>query len=488
MSLHDKTLTQLRDGLRAGDFSSRELTTHFLDRIKTLDGELNAFISVTEEHALAQADAADCARANAEAGPLNGVPIAHKDIFCTRGVRTSCASKMLDNFISPYDATVVRRLANDGIVMLGKTNMDEFAMGSSNETSWYGPVKNPWQLDSVPGGSSGGSAASVAARLAPAATGTDTGGSIRQPAALCGITGLKPTYGTVSRWGMIAFASSLDQAGPMARNAADCALLMQSMAGHDEKDSTCLNRKVDDYLSGLNKDIAGLTIGLPDEFFPQNLDGRIAEFTRDAVRELEKQGAKVVRISLPSVKLSVPAYYVIAPAEASSNLSRFDGVRYGYRCTAPSDLMDLYKRSRSEGFGDEVKRRILVGTYALSHGYYDAYYLKAQKVRRLIRDDFSHAFEQCDVIAGPTSPELAFKLGAKKDDPVTMYMADVFTIAVNLAGLPALSMPGGFIDGLPVGVQLIGNYFREDQLLNVAHRYQLATDWHDQKPAFGGQL
>ena len=486
MSMHDKTLRQLRDGLQQGDFSSRELTQHFLDRINALDGELNSFITVTAEQALAQADAADQARASGNAGVLNGVPIAHKDIFCTRGVRTSCASRMLDNFVSPYDATVVQNLHTAGVVMLGKTNMDEFAMGSSNETSFYGAVKNPWDTQRVPGGSSGGSAAAVAARLAPAATGTDTGGSIRQPAALCGITGLKPTYGTVSRWGMIAFASSLDQAGPMARTAEDCALLLQSMAGHDDKDSTCLNRAVDDYLSGLDNSIAGLTIGLPEEFFPQDLDGRIAETTREAVRALEKQGAKVVSVSLPNIKLSVPAYYVIAPAEASSNLSRFDGVRYGHRCDNPSDLMDLYKRSRSEGFGEEVKRRILVGTYALSHGYYDAYYRKAQKVRRLIRDDFARAFEKCDVIAGPTSPELAFALGSKNDDPVTMYMADVFTIAVNLAGLPGMSVPAGFIDGLPVGMQLVGNYFREDQLLNVAHRYQQDTDWHLRAPTVGG--
>lgn len=488
MSLHDKSLTQLRDGMQQGDFSSREVTEHFLARIKKHDGQLNSFISVTEEHALQQADAADQARQKNQGGVLNGVPIAHKDIFCTRGIRTSCASRMLDNFISPYDATVVDKLSNAGIVTLGKTNMDEFAMGSSNETSFYGPVKNPWDLSRVPGGSSGGSAAAVAARLAPAATGTDTGGSIRQPAALCGITGLKPTYGTVSRWGMIAFASSLDQAGPMARSAEDCALLLQNMVGHDEKDSTCLNRAVDNYLSDLGNDINGLTIGLPEEFFPSDLNGDIADVTRKAIAELEKQGAKVVSISLPSVKLSVPTYYVIAPAEASSNLSRFDGVRYGYRCEDPTDLMDLYKRSRSEGFGDEVKRRILVGTYALSHGYYDAYYLKAQKVRRLIRNDFARAFEKVDVIAGPTSPELAFELGAKKDDPITMYMADVFTIAVNLAGLPALSMPGGFINGLPVGVQLIGNYFREGQILNAAHRFQLATDWHTQAPTFAGDI
>lgn len=486
MSLHDKTLKQLRDGLKQGDFSARELSEHFLARIKQLDSSLNSFISVTEEQALAQADLADGKRQHGEEGPLNGLPIAHKDIFCTRGVRTSCASRMLDNFISPYNATVVEKLATDGAVMLGKTNMDEFAMGSSNETSFYGPVKNPWNLQCVPGGSSGGSAAAVAARLTPAATGTDTGGSIRQPAALCGITGLKPTYGTVSRWGMVAFASSLDQAGPMARSAEDCALMLQSMVGHDEKDSTCLNRSVDNYLSVLGNDIAGLTIGLPEEFFPADLNGDIATVTRNAIAELEKQGAKAVSISLPSIKLSVPTYYVIAPAEASSNLSRFDGVRYGYRCDQPKDLMDLYKRSRSEGFGDEVKRRILVGTYALSHGYYDAYYLKAQKIRRLIRDDFERAFEKVDLIAGPTSPEPAFALGAKKDDPITMYMADVFTIAVNLAGLPALSMPGGFINGLPVGVQLIGNYFREGQILNAAHRFQQATDWHLQQPTFQG--
>jgi aspartyl-tRNA(Asn)/glutamyl-tRNA(Gln) amidotransferase subunit A len=486
MSLHQQTLTELKALLDAGKVSARELADHFLARIETLDGELNSFVTVTADLARRQADDADAARAAGNAGLLNGLPIAHKDIFCTTGVRTSCGSRMLDNFVSPYDATVVERMRAAGAVMLGKTNMDEFAMGSSNETSFYGPVKNPWDLSRVPGGSSGGSAAAVAARLAPAATGTDTGGSIRQPAALTGITGLKPTYGTVSRWGMIAFASSLDQAGPMAQSAADCALMLQSMAGHDDKDSTSLQRAADDYLAGLDKPLAGLTVGLPEEFFPASLDGRIAELTREAARELERQGARVVSVSLPSVRLSVPAYYVIAPAEASSNLSRFDGVRYGYRCKDPADLMDLYKRSRSEGFGDEVQRRILVGTYALSHGYYDAYYLRAQKVRRLISDDFARAFDKVDVILGPTSPEMAFPLGAKKDDPVTMYMADVFTIAVNLAGLPALSMPAGLIDGLPAGVQLIGNYFREGQLLNVAHRYQQAIDWHRRAPAFGG--
>ena len=480
--MHDKTLTELKAGLQAGDFSSRELTEHFLERIKRHDGELNSFITVTEEQALRQADAADQAIAAGDHRLLTGLPIAHKDIFCTEGVRTSCGSRMLDNFIAPYTATAVEKMAAEGAVMLGKTNMDEFAMGSSNETSFYGPVKNPWDTERVPGGSSGGAAAGLAARLAPGATGTDTGGSIRQPAALNGVTGLKPTYGRVSRWGMIAFASSLDQAGPLGLSAADCALMLQAMAGHDEKDSTCLNEPVDDYLGALDQSVDGLKIGVPEEFFPDNLDGAIADNAHEAMRELEKQGAKLVKLSLPSIKLSVPAYYVIAPAEASSNLSRFDGVRFGYRCEDPKDLEDLYKRSRSEGFGAEVKRRILVGTYALSAGYYDAYYKRAQKVRRLIRDDFSRAFKDVDVIMGPTSPETAFKLGAKADDPVNMYMADVFTIAVNLAGLPALSMPSGFINGLPAGTQVIGNYFQEGRILNVAHRYQMATDWHQQAP------
>ncbi len=480
--MHDKTLTELKAGLQAGDFSSRELTEHFLERIKRHDGELNSFITVTEEQALRQADAADQAIAAGDHRLLTGLPIAHKDIFCTEGVRTSCGSRMLDNFIAPYTATAVEKMATEGAVMLGKTNMDEFAMGSSNETSFYGPVKNPWDTERVPGGSSGGAAAGLAARLAPGATGTDTGGSIRQPAALNGVTGLKPTYGRVSRWGMIAFASSLDQAGPLGLSAADCALMLQAMAGHDEKDSTCLNEPVDDYLGALDQSVDGLKIGVPEEFFPDNLDGAIADNAREAMRELEKQGAKLVKLSLPSIKLSVPAYYVIAPAEASSNLSRFDGVRFGYRCEDPKDLEDLYKRSRSEGFGAEVKRRILVGTYALSAGYYDAYYKRAQKVRRLIRDDFSRAFKDVDVIMGPTSPETAFKLGAKADDPVNMYMADVFTIAVNLAGLPALSMPSGFVDGLPAGTQVIGNYFQEGRILNVAHRYQMATDWHQRIP------
>lgn len=480
------TLSQLKQGLEQGEYSAEELASTLLSRIKSVDSQLNSFITITEEQALAAARASDQKRAAGQAGPLEGLPIAHKDIFCTQGVRTSCASKMLDNFTSPYDATVVEKLAAAGVVVLGKTNMDEFAMGSSNETSFYGPVRNPWDTNLVPGGSSGGSAAAVAARLVPAATGTDTGGSIRQPAALCGITGLKPTYGTVSRWGMIAFASSLDQAGPMARTAEDCALLYQTMAGHDQRDSTSLSRAVDNVIDSLGDDIKGLTIGLPEEFFPADLNGDIAAATEAAAKQLEALGAKLEKISLPSVTLSVPTYYVIAPAEASSNLSRYDGARYGYRCEAPVDLLDMYKRSRSEGFGDEVKRRILVGTYVLSHGYYDAYYLKAQKVRRLIRDDFDRAFEKVDLILGPTSPETAFNLGEKKDDPVTMYMADVFTIAVNLAGLPALSMPAGFIDGLPVGVQLVGNYFREGQLLNVAHQYQQHTDWHTRSPNMEG--
>lgn len=487
MTLHQLSLTELKTLLDDGKVSARELTDHFLARIEKLDGELNSFITVTAEQARREADAADAARSQGKAGLLNGLPIAHKDIFCTDGVRTSCASRMLDNFISPYDATVVERMRNAGAVMLGKTNMDEFAMGSSNETSFYGPVKNPWDLSRVPGGSSGGSAAAIAGRLVPAATGTDTGGSIRQPAALNGITGLKPTYGSISRWGAVAFASSLDQAGPMAKTAADCALMLQTMVGHDIKDATSVDRPADNYLANLDKPLAGLTVGLPEEFFPATLDDRIATLAREAARELERQGAKVVSVSLPSIGLSVPAYYVIAPAEASSNMSRFDGVRYGYRCQDPVDLMDLYKRSRSEGFGAEVQRRILIGTYALSHGYYDAYYVRAQKVRRLVRDDFVRAFEKVDVILGPTTPELAFPLGAKKNAPLTMYMTDIFTIAANLAGLPALSMPAGMIDQLPVGVQLIGNYFREGQLLNVAHRYQQATDWHRQAPAFGGE-
>ncbi|MFZ5722292.1 MAG: Asp-tRNA(Asn)/Glu-tRNA(Gln) amidotransferase subunit GatA [Pseudomonadota bacterium] len=480
--MHRQTLAELSRGLAERRFSGVELARHFLDRIAGRDPQLNSFITVTADAALAAAAAADRRRAAGETGPLLGLPIAHKDIFCTTGVRTSCGSRMLDNFTSPYDSEVTARLAAAGMVMLGKTNMDEFAMGSSNETSFYGAVKNPWDTARVPGGSSGGSAAAVAARLAPCATGTDTGGSIRQPAALCNLTGLKPTYGRVSRWGMIAFASSLDQAGPMTQTAEDCALLLNAMSGHDPKDSTSLAEAVPDYTKTLNDDLRGLRIGLPKQFFGAGLDAGTEQCVRDAVRQFEKLGATVREIDLPNVDLSVPAYYVIAPAECSSNLSRFDGVRFGHRCTDPKDLADLYERSRSEGFGAEVKRRILVGTYALSAGYFDAYYLKAQQVRRLIKDDFVRAFADVDVILGPTSPSTAFRLGEKKDDPVAMYLADIYTIAVNLAGIPGMSIPCGFDRGLPVGLQLIGNYFSEAKLLNVAHRYQQATDWHTRIP------
>ncbi len=481
--MHHKTLAELATGLAAKDFSSVELTRHFLERIRRHDGTLNSFITVCEEQALAQAAAADAARAAGQAGLLTGVPMAQKDIFCTQGVKTTCASKMLDSFISPYNADVIERSNAAGLVMLGKTNMDEFAMGSSNETSFYGPVKNPWDITRVPGGSSGGSAAAVAARLAPAATGTDTGGSIRQPAALCNLTGLKPTYGRVSRWGMIAFASSLDQAGPMTQTAEDAALLMNVMAGHDTRDSTSINHPVPDYRAQLNDSIEGLRIGLPKQYFGEGLDAGVAAVIDQAVAELKKLGATVVEIDLPTSDLAVPAYYVIAPAECSSNLSRFDGVRFGHRCDNPEDLTDLYKRSRAEGFGAEVKRRIMVGTYALSAGYYDAYYVQAQKVRRLIKNDFARAFEQCDVIAGPTSPTVAFGLGEKQSDPIAMYLSDIYTIATNLAGLPGMSLPAGFSQNLPVGLQLVGNYWSEAKLLNVAHRYQQVTDWHRRMPA-----
>ena len=481
--MHDLTLRELAEKLAAGAISSVELTQHFLDRIAAEDGKINSFVSVTAESALATAQAADAARAAGKAGPLSGIPLAHKDIFCTQGVRTACGSKMLDSFVAPYNAHVVDRLAAAGMVMLGKTNMDEFAMGSSNETSFYGAVANPWDLTKVPGGSSGGSAAAVAARLAPAATGTDTGGSIRQPAALCGITGLKPTYGRVSRWGMIAFASSLDQAGPMTQTAEDAALMLNAMAGFDERDSTSAQQAVLDYTADLNKDLKGLRVGIPKSWFGEGLDDGVATQVRAALAELEKQGAKLVEIELPNADLAVPTYYVLAPAEASSNLSRFDGVRYGHRCDAPKDLTDLYKRSRAEGFGSEVKRRILVGTYVLSAGYYDAYYLKALKTRRLIAEDFAKAFAEVDVIAGPTAPTTAFGIGEKADDPVTMYLSDIYTIAVNLAGLPGMSIPCGESAGMPVGLQLIGNLFDESRLLNVAHRYQQATDWHRRIPA-----
>ncbi len=480
--MHNKTLAELSAGLAGGEFSSVELTESYLERIGRFDGELNSFITVTADAARAQACAADGRRAAGQAGPLTGIPLAQKDIFCTDGVRTSCGSKMLDNFVAPYNATVVERCNAAGLVMLGKTNMDEFAMGSSNETSFYGPVKNPWDLAAVPGGSSGGSAAAVAARLAPAATGTDTGGSIRQPASLCGITGIKPTYGRVSRYGMIAFASSLDQGGPMARTAEDCALLLGAMAGFDPRDSTAVDSPVPDYGAALAKPVKGLKIGLPKEYFGEGLDPAVAQVIEAAIDEYKKLGAEVVEISLPNTNLAVPTYYVIAPAECSSNLSRMDGVRFGHRCQDPKDLLDLYTRSRGEGFGPEVKRRIMIGTYALSAGYYDAYYLKAQQLRHLIAEDFKAAFEQVDVIMGPTSPTVAFNLGEKSDDPVAMYLADIYTIAVNLAGLPGMSVPAGFVGNRPVGLQLIGNYFDEARLLGVAHQYQLATDWHTRAP------
>jgi aspartyl-tRNA(Asn)/glutamyl-tRNA(Gln) amidotransferase subunit A len=440
-------------------------------------------VTLTAEQALQAAREADQRIAAGDAGPLTGIPYLHKDIFCTDGVRTSCGSRMLDNFEAPYDAAVSEKLKQAGAVMLGKTNMDEFAMGSSKATSFYGPVKNPWDLERVPGGSSGGSAAAVAARLAPLATGTAPGGSSRQPAALWGITGLKPTYGRVSRYGMIAFASSLDQGGPFAASAADAAVLLPAMSGFDPRDSTSIDRPVDDYTAGLEQDLDGLVIGLPKEFFDEGLDADVRAVMETAIEQYKSLGATVKEISLPNSGLSVPVYYVVAPAECSSNLSRMDGVRFGHRCESPKDLDDLYTRSRGEGFGAEVKRRIMIGTYALSAGYYDAYYLKAQQIRRLIRDDFVKAFEGVDVIMGPTAPTTAFKLGEKSDDPVTMYLSDIYTIAVNLAGLPGMSIPAGLVDGLPVGLQLIGNYFDEGRLLNAAHRYQQVTDWHTQRPA-----
>jgi len=478
--MHSKTLAELSQGLAAGDFSSTELTQHYLDRINRLDSNYNSYITVTTEQALDQAKTADQQRAAGNGSPLTGIPIAHKDIFCTQDVKTSCASKMLDNFLPPYNATVIEKFNQAGAVSLGKTNMDEFAMGSSNETSFYGPVKNPWDTDCVPGGSSGGSAAAVAAQLAPAATGTDTGGSIRQPAALCGITGLKPTYGRVSRYGMIAFASSLDQGGPMTRTAEDAALLLNVMSGFDSKDSTSIDREVPDYRASLNDNLEGMNIGLPKEYFGNGLDSNIEQAIQNAIKEYESLGATVKEISLPHTELAVPCYYVVAPAEASTNLSRYDGVRYGYRCDNPQDLQDLYTRTREEGFGDEVKRRILVGTYALSAGFYDAYYRKAQKIRRLIKNDFTNAFKEVDIIMGPTTPNPAFKLGEKTNDPVTMYLEDIYTIATNLAGLPGLSIPAGLVDGKPVGLQLIGNDWTEAKLLNAGHQFQQVTDWHQQ--------
>jgi aspartyl-tRNA(Asn)/glutamyl-tRNA(Gln) amidotransferase subunit A len=479
----NSTLKSLSRDLAAKKLSSVEVAEYYINRIKWLAKNYNCFITVDEEQSLRQARAADQLRATGRAQPLTGVPIAQKDIFCAKGWLTTCGSKILSNFISPYDAHVVERLNAAGAVSLGKTNMDEFAMGSSNETSYYGPVKNPWDVSTVPGGSSGGSAAAVAARLAPAATGTDTGGSIRQPAALTGISGIKPTYGVVSRYGMIAFASSLDQAGPMARNAEDLALMLNVMAGFDERDSTSLQRDPEDYGRDFDRPITGLRVGLPKEFFAEGVSPDVAKAVDEAIAQYKKLGCEMVEITLPNMALSVPVYYVLAPAEASSNLARFDGARYGFRAAEYSDLLDMYKKTRAEGFGAEVKRRILIGTYVLSHGYYDAYYIRAQRLRRLIASDFTAAFEKCDIIMGPTSPTTAFKLGEKAADPVQMYLSDIYTIAVNLAGLPGMSIPCGFDGkGLPIGLQIIGNYFSEAQMLNVAHQYQLATDWHMRAP------
>jgi len=476
------TLMDIMRGLEAKQFSSVELTQAYLSEIKRSQSKLNAYVTICEDSALSQAEQADQARASGKAHRLAGVPIAHKDIFCTKDVLTTCGSRMLSNFTPPYDSTVVQKCNTANLVMLGKTNCDEFAMGSSNENSYFGKVANPWDLARVPGGSSGGSAAAVAARLCAAATGTDTGGSIRQPASFCGITGLKPTYGRVSRYGMVAFASSLDQGGLFTQTAEDAAALLEVIAGFDANDSTSVNQAIDNYLQSLNQPLKGLRIGLPKEYFDQALEKQIEQSLQTALAVLEKLGASLHEISLPHTQYAVPAYYIIAPAEASSNLSRYDGVRYGYRCESPQNLEDLYKRSRGDGFGSEVKRRILVGTYALSAGYYDAYYVKAQKVRRLIRDDFINAYQKVDIIACPATPTTAFEIGAKTQDPVSMYLSDIYTIAVNLAGLPGLSMPVGLVNNLPIGMQLIGNFFAEAKLLNVAHQYQQMTDWHKQSP------
>ncbi|MBT6552298.1 MAG: Asp-tRNA(Asn)/Glu-tRNA(Gln) amidotransferase subunit GatA [Gammaproteobacteria bacterium] len=476
------TIKELQTGLAQGKFSSTEITADYLTKINLLNPDINAFITVTQEKALEQAKVADKIIADGKGTALTGIPLAHKDIFCTAGTRTTCGSRMLEDFKAPYNANVIENFENQHTVMLGKTNMDEFAMGSSNENSFYGPVKNPWAMDSVPGGSSGGSAAAVAAGLAPAATGTDTGGSIRQPAAFCGITGLKPTYGRVSRYGMIAYASSLDQGGPMAHTAEDCAILLQSMAGFDKRDSTSIDKEIPDYTASLNNNLSGLKIGLPKEYFAEGLNVDVAKNIDEAIKQYEKMGAVIKDISLPNSKIAIPTYYVVAMAECSSNLSRFDGVRFGHRCEDPKDLEDLYKRSRGEGFGEEVKRRILIGAYTLSAGYYDAFYLKAQKLRRLISQDFTTAFEEVDIIAGPTTPEVAWVTGDKSDDPVSMYLQDIYTISVNLAGLPGMSIPAGFADEKPVGLQLIGNYFDESRLLNAAHQFQQNTDWHQMSP------
>jgi aspartyl-tRNA(Asn)/glutamyl-tRNA(Gln) amidotransferase subunit A len=483
--MHTRTLAQLAGDLRARRFSATELTRHLLDRIERFDGDLNTFITITAEQALAQAAAADRRLAKNEATLLTGIPLAHKDIFCTAGVKTSCASRMLDNFVAPYDATVVERLAAAGAVMLGKTNMDEFAMGSSNETSFYGPVRNPWDRALVPGGSSGGSAAAVAARIVTAATGTDTGGSIRQPAALSGITGFKPTYGRVSRYGMIAFASSLDQAGVLTQTAEDAALLLEAMAGFDTRDSTSLDEPVPRYSQLVGEPWDDVTIGVPESFFDDGLEADNAAAVRAALAQLEKLGAKLKSIELEYIHLSVPAYYVVAPAEASSNLSRFDGVRFGHRAerAAHEDLTSVYMRNRGEGFGPEVKRRILTGTYVLSAGYFDAYYVQAQKARKLISDDFARAFRDVDFIAGPTAPSPAFAIGQKASDPIAMYLNDIYTIGANLAGLPAISIPCGFVRNLPVGLQLVAPPLAEASLLKVAHHFQRATDWHARVPS-----
>ncbi len=481
--MHHKTLAEIAKDLAKKRYSSVELTNHFLTRIKEKDAILNSYITLTQEQALEQAKAADQRRVSGHAGPLTGIPLGHKDIFCTKNIKTSCGSKILDNFIAPYDAFIIEKFNEAGCVILGKTNMDEFAMGSSGENSFYGPAKNPWDLERVPGGSSSGSAAAVAAGLAPATTGTDTGGSIRQPASLSGITGLKPTYGRVSRFGMIAFASSLDSAGLFTKTAEDAAMLMNVMAGFDKRDSTCMNEPVPDYTQTLNQDLKNVTIGLPKEFFTPDLDAGIAESIEEARRVYEKLGVRFVEVSLPNINLSGPVYYIIAPAEASSNLARYDGVRYGYRCKDPKDLLDLYKRSRTEGFGEEVKRRIMIGTYVLSAGYYDAYYTKATKIRRLILNDYLEAFKKVDFIMSPTTPSTAFKLGEKANDPISMYLSDIFTISTNLAGLPGISIPAGFKQSLPIGLQLTAKHFAEAKLLNVAHRFQCETDWHQQHPS-----
>lgn len=481
--MHNLTIKQMSEKLHSGEITSVQLTQHYLDRISQYDGDLNAFVTVSPELAISMAEAADQKIAAGEAELLTGIPIAHKDIFCTDGVKTSCGSKMLDNFIAPYDAHVVTLLKKIGMPILGKTNMDEFAMGSSSESSYYGPTKNPWDHKAVPGGSSGGSAAVIAAGLAPLATGTDTGGSVRQPASFCGITGIKPTYGAVSRFGIIAYASSFDQAGPLTRSAEDSAWMLNAMAGFDERDSTSLEREKTDYTAELGQSLNGLKIGVPAEYFGEGLDPEVETVIRTAINEVEKLGGQVIEVHLPNKDLAVPAYYVLAPAEASANLSRYDGVRFGYRCDQPQDLEDLYKRSRSEGFGEEVKRRIMVGAYALSAGYYDAYYVKAQQLRRMVRDDFTKAFESCDVIMGPVAPTSAFNIGEKSDDQVSMYLNDLYTIPVNLAGLPALSVPAGFANNRPVGLHIVGPYFSEAKLLNIGHQFQQITDWHKQMPA-----